>query len=564
MAANETARDASVEAIRQALQEDIDLNEADADAAIAAEQSRAQTEEGLIRDEFAAADAAILVLHNALQAQHDADHITMQTLFQAADQAIQAELDASQASMGLEDDGSYVAKQDAHYIAAASSMKGADELLDAALKVEELARIAADSAEETRALAAEAVLQGNIDDEETRALAAEAGLAADIVAEASARSAADSAEQAARIAADDVLTAAVAQEVSDRQAAITAEENARIAADAVLQNNINTETARINAILEGASVDSDSFAEVMSILTSIDAENDSNFASYVASNDAALASEIATARAAEAANAAAISAEETRALGIEAGLRSDLDTLEGEFDAYVVSNDAALALEAQTARAAEVANATAIAAVASDLSDYETSNDAALAQEAATRLAEDTALQSNIDAEEAARLAADGVLQSNLDAEAATRLAADTALQSNIDAEEAARIAADDVLAADLAQEIIDRGAAVSAEEAARLAHEALVLADLTALMGRHVTEKFVPQSNGAFVIGADAFAGPMVSVDVYMNGMLMELGNDYSLSMTPEGTVDQISFAEAFTSDVVIVKGMLKVALQS
>ena len=82
--------------------------------------------------------------------------------------------------------------------------------------------------------------------------------------------------------------------------------------------------------------------------------------------------------------------------------------------------------------------------------------------------------------------------------------------------------------------------------------------------MVRHVTEKFVPQSNGAFVIGADAFAGPMVSVDVYMNGMLMELGNDYSLSMTPEGTVDQISFAEAFTSDVVIVKGMLKVALQS
>lgn len=60
-------------------------------------------------------------------------------------------------------------------------------------------------------------------------------------------------------------------------------------------------------------------------------------------------------------------------------------------------------------------------------------NEATIAQEIADRIAADTALQNNIDAEETARKAADTALQANIDAEASARKAADTTLQANID-----------------------------------------------------------------------------------------------------------------------------------
>ena len=63
-----------------------------------------------------------------------ANEITART--NADGQVIQAELDATQTGAGLEDNGNYVAKADANYIASASTLKGADEALDAALKAE--------------------------------------------------------------------------------------------------------------------------------------------------------------------------------------------------------------------------------------------------------------------------------------------------------------------------------------------------------------------------------------------------------------------------------------------
>ena len=77
-------------------------------------------------------------------------------------------------------------------------------------------------------------------------------------------------------------------------------------------------------------------------------------------------------------------------------------------------------------------------------------NEATIAQETADRIAADTALQNNIDAEETARKAADTTLQANIDAEASARKAADTTLQNNIDAEETTRKAADTALQASI------------------------------------------------------------------------------------------------------------------
>jgi hypothetical protein len=75
---------------------------------------------------------------------------------EAADLALQAELDATQIGAGLDADGNYVADGTANYITSAASLYTADQALDAALKTEETNRIAADDA-----------LGVRIDDEET-------------------------------------------------------------------------------------------------------------------------------------------------------------------------------------------------------------------------------------------------------------------------------------------------------------------------------------------------------------------------------------------------------------
>jgi len=122
-------------------------------------------------------------------------------------------------------------------------------------------------------------------------------------------------------------------------------------ANTTLQAAIDAEKARIDAILDAADADKDTFAEIVTLINSIDTENDSAFAGYVLSNDAALAQEVADreagdsdlqdaidaeearAIAAEQANAAAITAEETRALAAEGALDSRLTTAEGDIDA---------------------------------------------------------------------------------------------------------------------------------------------------------------------------------------------------------------------------------------
>lgn len=151
-----------------------------------------------------------------------------------------------------------------------------------------------------------------------------------------------------------------------------------------LQSAINTEKARIDAILSAADADKDSFAEIVSLINSVDASNDSAFAGYVTSNNAALAQEVSDrtaadttlqsnidaeetrAMAAEAVNAAAIAqevtdrtadvnAEETRALAAEATLTSNLSAEVARATAAELANDSAITAEVARATAAESA-----------------------------------------------------------------------------------------------------------------------------------------------------------------------------------------------------------------
>lgn len=85
---------------------------------------------------------------------------------------VQAELDRTQAGAGLSADGTYAADTLTNFISTATSLKGADALLDAALQTEV-----------TRATAAEGVLRTDLQTEVDRATAAERALTTAITAE---------------------------------------------------------------------------------------------------------------------------------------------------------------------------------------------------------------------------------------------------------------------------------------------------------------------------------------------------------------------------------------------
>ena len=227
-----------------------------------------------------------------------------------------------------------------------------------------------------------------------------------VAAEASLRSSGDStltsslnSEISRAQSAEGVIAGNLATEITDRAAAITSEASARSSADTTLDGKITTEKGRIDAILSAAGANSDTFAEIVSLINSVDATNDSAFAGYVSSNNSALASEVSS--------------------------RTSADTaLGGRID---------------TAESAATALATRVTAAEADINTEESA-----------RAAADTTLQSNITAEASTRSSADTTLQSNITAEATTRASADTSLQTNITAEATARASADDALDARL------------------------------------------------------------------------------------------------------------------
>ena len=90
-----------------------------------------------------------------------------------------------------------------------------------------------------------------------------------------------------------------------------------------LQGQVNTEKGRIDAILSAADADKDSFAEIVSLINSVDTTNDNAFAAYVLSNDQALADEISN-------REDAVGAEESRAMAAESALDGRLDVLESD------------------------------------------------------------------------------------------------------------------------------------------------------------------------------------------------------------------------------------------
>ena len=238
------------------------------------------------------------------------------------------------------------------------------------------------SAEADLREAADDTLTSDLASEVTRATSAESDLAADIAA-----------EESARIS------------------AVSAEETARISGDNALDAKITTEKGRIDAILSAADADKDSFAEIVTLINSVDLTNDNALASAISSINSD------------------ISDEETARIAGDATLQTSINT---------VSSD----LSALTTR---------VTAAEADIVSEETA-----------RIAADGVLQGNIDSEASTRASAITTVQGNIDSEASTRATADTSLSNRITTLENA--SADSRLT-DLESDVADHETRISALE---------------------------------------------------------------------------------------------------
>ena len=235
--------------------------------------------------------------------------------------------------------------------------------------------------ETTRAEAAEATLQTNIDSEASSRASADTTLQSNIDSEASSRASAD----------------------TTLQGNIDSEASSRASADTALQ-------AAVDAVETGAGLGSDG---------SYTANSSTNYitsAGSLVAADEALDAQIKT-------NADAISSE--------ASTRASADTtLQSNIDSEASSRASADTTLQSNIDAEETARQAADSTLQTNIND-----------EASSRASADTTLQSNIDAEETARIAAvsgeatarasaDTTLQANIDAEASTRASAVSNLDS--------------------------------------------------------------------------------------------------------------------------------------
>lgn len=210
-----------------------------------------------------------------------------------------------------------------------------------------------------------------VDTEETVRIAADAAIVSDL-----------NAEIARAQGAESDLSDDISAEATARAAAITSEANTRASADTTLDGKITTEKSRIDAILDAVDADKDTFAEIVTLINSVDTTNDSAFAGYVLSNNAALAQEVTDRESGDSA----------------LGLRID------------GAESAATTLAGRVTTAEQD-----IVDLGSDISAEETARIAAVSAEATSRENADTTLQGNIDAEATARSTADTSLSNRID-----------------------------------------------------------------------------------------------------------------------------------------------------
>jgi len=264
---------------------------------------------------------------------------------------------------------------------------------------------------------------------------------------------------------------------------------------------LSTEKSRIDAILLAADADKDSFAEIVSLINSVDTTNDNAFAAYVLSNDAALSSELVARASGDA--------------SLEAALSSSVSTANASIDSAIsseVSNRIA-DVDAEESRAMSVE-----AVLSSDLSS-----------EVSNRIAD-------VDAEESRAMSVEAALSSALSSEISRAEAAEGSLEIALSSEVSYLLENTDLTSIDSFAEVSAALSTQVSDFQAIYFHKASFTGDINGM-------------NAEFTLSAPVRSGSEV---VYLNGLLQEAGVEYTVA----GSV--VSFVAAPQSgDKVVIYGV-------
>ncbi len=209
----------------------------------------------------------------------------------------------------------------------ASTARSAEVSVQSSLSAAALARGNADTSLETRLSTEESAMVVAVASIAALRSAGDLSLTTRVSSEEVARAAGDSSlttrtgvAESARSTADTSLTTRLAAEESNELSAetsldtrVSSEASAQVLADASLQTRfsgeLSTERSKLDAILDSAAADKDTFVEIVSFITAVDTESDDALASYVTSVDADISTEVSTARSAEAVLSTNLSSE---------------------------------------------------------------------------------------------------------------------------------------------------------------------------------------------------------------------------------------------------------------
>ena len=263
---------------------------------------------------------------------------------------------------------------------------------------------------------------------------------------------------------------------------ISIEISNRLSGDTSLANAIDAEKDRIDAILDGSTVDLDQFAEIVSFVNGIDLEND----------------------------AALLSAVTSIGLAID-DVEDAMESADGSLASVIATNktDANTAISAEeSARVA--ADGSLESVIAINRNDANT----AISDEESARIAGDELLQGNLDSAVEDLDAEDVRLAGLISAEVSRAEAAEESLEEALSAEVANLLANTDLTAIDSFQEVVDELGVIT-EEFNNTYFKKVTVSGL------------VDGENQNFTLAFEVRPG---SEAIYYNGLLQEEGVDYNI----------------------------------
>ena len=199
------------------------------------------------------------------------------------------------------------------------------------------------SSEASSVAVADASLTTRISAEEVARASADTSLSTELSSQASARTSADLSLTTRLSTEESVETSAEASHNVRASSEISARASADLSLNVKYSAEFSVERSRVDAILDSAAADKDTFVEVVSFLTAVDTASDDVLASYVVAIDADISSEASTQASADAslttrlsteesAETAALSVQQSTSESAEASVQAKISTLESHED----------------------------------------------------------------------------------------------------------------------------------------------------------------------------------------------------------------------------------------